>query len=234
MKAIHETGLSEKAFAPLLRLGAWLSVTMLVLIPLQMAIFILCPPPDTVEGFFRLYRQSWVLGLLDMDFLYILNNTILIFLYTSLAICLMREKPAATLAALLLGLVGIACYYPTNPAFEMLNLSHGYWKAAAETQGQYLAAGEALLAGYQGTAFDVYYVFNAVALLLFAGAVHASPRFSRAMGVWGILSGILMLVPSSAGAVGMVFSVLSLLPWAVFLLMAAKRFLALYHELSAA
>lgn len=196
---------------------------MLLLIPVQIVFFTMCPPPETAEGFFQLYKDNWFTGLLSMDLVYILNNVILLFIYLSLVVCLFQENPAFSLTAFLVGIVGIACYFPTNPAFEMLNLSRNYWNTLAEAQTYYLAAGETLLACYKGTAFDVYYVLNAIALLLFSAVIYKSHRFSKAMGVWGLASGVLMIVPSSAGIIGMIFSLLSLVPWVVFLLLLSKK-----------
>jgi hypothetical protein len=224
MGNFDEIDLSKRSWAPLFRWSAYLSAAMLLFIPAQIVIFAVYPPPETVEGFFQLYKDNWILGLLNFDFIYILNNVILIFIYLSLAVCLFRENQAFSLTALTLGIVGAACYFPTNPAFEMLSLSRGYWTAAPEAQAQYLAAGETLLACYKGTAFDVYYVLNAIALLLFSAAIYKSSRFSKSMGIWGLASGILMLVPSSAGIIGMMFSLLSLVPWVVFLFMLSKKF----------
>ena len=106
----------------------------------------------------------------------------------------------------------------------MLTLSTKYWNAQPASQHMYIAAGEALLAGYTGTAFNAYYVLNAAALLLFSAAVYKSVHFSKAIGVWGLVSGVFMIVPSSAGQLGMVFSLLSLVPWAIFLYHLLLRF----------
>ena len=172
-------------FSPLHRAAHWLAVAMLILIPLQVAVFVLSPPPDTVRGFFELYGHNPFLGLLSLDFIYLFSNAIIVVLYLALFALLFPERPSAASAAIALGLVGIAVYYPSNPAFEMLTLSSLYLQAPAGRQMVYLAAGEAVLAGYTGTAFNVYYVFNALALLLFAFAVLKSPRFSRSTGQAG-------------------------------------------------
>lgn len=71
------------------------------------------------------------------------------------------------------------------------------------------------MAGYTGTIFNVYYVLNAICLLLFSYALIKSPRFKKSLGLWmGFSSGILMIV---AGTIGMTFSLLSLIPWVVFI-----------------
>lgn len=203
-------------FQPLYRIAQFLALTMLILIPLQIVIFVIAPPPDTVKGFFELYQQNPFLGLLSLDFLYLFNNAILVIIYLAIFALLYREKPVTILLAVILGLIGITCYYPSNPAFEMLTLSNQYFQALPEQQTIYLAAGEALMAAYTGTTFNVYYVLSTICLLLFSYALIKSHKFKKSVGLWGLASGILMIVPSSAGVLGMIFSLLSLIPWVVF------------------
>ncbi|MCQ1530545.1 DUF4386 family protein [Lutispora saccharofermentans] len=211
-------------FQPLYRVAQFLALTMLILIPLQIVIYVIAPPPDTVKGFFELYQQNPFLGLLSLDFLYLFNNMIIIIIYLALFVLLYREKPVTVLLALILGLIGIACYYPSNPAFEMLTLSNQYFQALPEQQTIYLAAGEALMAGYTGTTFDVYYVLSTICLLLFAYALIKSHKFKKSVGLWGLASGFFMIVPSSAGVLGMIFSLLSLIPWVVFVALLVINF----------
>lgn len=78
-----------------------------------------------------------------------------------------------------------------------------------------MAAGEVLLASWRGTAFLTYYVLNGIALLLVAIALLRTKALGRAPGWWALASGVLMLVPSTFGLIGLVMSVLSLLPWCV-------------------
>jgi hypothetical protein len=202
-------------FQPLYRVARFLALAMLILIPIQIIIFVIATPPDSVKGFFELFNQNPLLGLLSLDFLYLINNIILVIIYLALFILLYREKPTTVLLALILGLIGIACYYPSNPAFEMLTLSNKFY-SLPDQQTIYLAAGEAVMAGYTGTTFNVYYVLSTICLLLFSYALIKSPRFKKSVGLWGLASGFFMIVPSSAGTIGMIFSLLSLIPWVVF------------------
>ena len=195
---------------------------MLVLIPIQIVVFSAYPPPDSVEGFFHLFQNNWLLGLISLDFLYVLNNIILIFIYLSLFFRLYRGFPSLGVGALALGLVGIVCYFPSNPVFEMLSLSGRFASASPDVQSRLLAAGEAVMAGYTGTAYVVYYILNAAALILFSGIMLKSPFFSKKTGGFGMAAGLLMLVPSSFGMVGMVFSLASLVPWVAFLIVLVK------------
>ena len=209
---------------PLYRVAQYLSFAMLILIPMQIIVFVIAPPPDTVKGFFELYQQNPFLGLLSLDFLSLFDYMITVIIYLALFVLLFREKPVTVLLALILGVVGIACYYPSNPAFEMLTLSNQYFQALPEQQTLYLAAGEALRAGYTGTTFNVFYVLSTICLLLFSFALIKSPRFKKSVGVWGLASGIFMIVPASAGVLGMIFSLLSLVPWMVFIVLLMVNF----------
>jgi hypothetical protein len=200
-----------------------LALVMLTLIPIQIFVFLFSPPPTSVIDFFQLYHDNWFLGLLSLDFLYLFNNAIIAILYLSLFVKLVEERPALIVMGFIIGLIGIACYFPTNPSFEMWTLSRRYFESNALTQDSFIAAGEGLLAHYTGTAFNVYYVFNAFTLLAFSYAILKSPQFSRATGYWGLTSGILMSVPSSFGMVGMIFSLLSLVPWMVFIILLLSR-----------
>lgn len=204
-------------FQPLYRIAQFLALVMLILIPIQIIIFVIAPPPNTVEGFFELFNQNLLLGLLSLDFIYLFNNIILVIIYLALFILLYRETPITVLLAFILGLIGIACYYPSNPAFEMLSLSNRFFHALPDKQSIYLAAGEAVMAGYTGTTFNTYYVLSTICLLLFSYALIKSPKFKKSLGLWGLLSGIFMIIPLSAGMIGMIFSLLSLIPWVVFI-----------------
>ena len=221
----------ETNFLPLYRVAWYLAIAMLIIIPLQIVAYVVAPPPDTVLGLFERYQANPFLGLLSLDFLYLFNNLIIVVIYLALFVMLYREKPVTVLLAMIFGLIGIACYYPSNPAFEMLTLSSHYFEAQPEQQSLYLAAGEALMAGYTGTTFDVYYVLSTICLLLFSFALVKSPQFKKATGYWGLSSGFFMLIPSSAGTVGMVFSLLSLIPWIVFVVLLAIRFRQLTQSL---
>ena len=204
-------------YRPLFKLTNFLIIIMLLIIPLQIIIFSLYPPPNTVEGFFELYKSNVFLGLLSLDFLYLINNTIMIILYLSLFVALYKDSPLTVLIAFILGIVGIVCYYGSNPSFEILNLSRKFFDANINEQIIYIAAGETLLAGYSGTSFNVYYVLNTICLLMFSYTLIKSLIFKKSVGYWALASGFFMIIPSSAGMIGLIFSLLSLIPWVVFI-----------------
>jgi len=212
----------------LYRLGGVAALTVVGIMIVQIIIFVLWPPPETVEGFFALMQARPLLGLLSMDLLYIINNTILVLIYLSMFAALRRTAETATLIALILGALGVAAYYASNTGFEMLARSGQFAGATSEAQRTaLLGAGQALLAIYKGTAFNTYYVLNAAALLIFAVVILRGKVFSAATGWVGLISGVLMTIPSTAGTIGLIFSLASLVPWAIFSVMASRRFFQL-------
>lgn len=211
----------------LYRTGAWCSLLIVALIPVQVFFFFVWPPPATTEGWFELFQNNGLLGLISMDLLYLLTNLLLIPLYLAVHQALHGESPSAMLLAVVLGLAGVVAYTASNPCFEMLGLSHEYARASAEPERiVLLAAGKTMLATYTGTAFNVYYVLNGVFLIITGVVMLRGQVFSRATGGWGLASGVLMAVPSTAGVVGPVFALASLLPWIVFSVLVARR---LFH-----
>lgn len=207
----------------MLRAGGVALLVMLGITIIQIVVLILWPPPTTVQDFVTLFQKNGFLGLLSMDLLYIIDNTLLILVYLGLFTALKNDAPSAALIALVLGLVGIAAYYSSNTAFQMLSLSSQYASSSDPAQKSILlGAAQAMLETYKGTAFDVYYVLNAAVLLIFAWIMQRGTLFNRATTLWAWAAGILMLIPSTAGSVGLVFSLLSLIPWMVFSALAAR------------
>jgi hypothetical protein len=214
----------------LYRVGAIAALLNVAIIPAQIIVFMISPPPGAIADWYQLLAENPIIGLFNLDLFYLLNNILLIPIYYALFRILRRQSPVFVGLALATGLVGVAAYMPTNTAFEMLALSQHYAAANETQQAVLLAAGEALIVKYEGTAFLVYYLLNAAALLMFAAAMLPESAFSRATAYAGLLAGVLMLVPSTFGVVGLLFAFASLLPWAVFSLLLARALLRLSAE----
>lgn len=87
-------------------------------------------------------------------------------------------------------------------------------------------AGHAL-AVFRGTAFVVHYILMGVAGIIVSWAMLKSAVFGRATALAGLLQGTLMLVPSTAGTVGVAFALASLVPFVVWFVLVAWRLFAL-------
>lgn len=201
------------------------TLVMLVIIPAQIVVFAATRLPATTVEWFELFRNNAFLGFFHADFFILVNNVLIAIIYLAFYHSLKEVNKAVMQIGLMLGLIGIAAYISSNRTFELLMLSGEYFATAdAQARSVIEAAGRACLAGWQGTAFDAYYVLNGIALFCIALVMYKSRDFSRATATWGLFAAIFMLIPSTAGIVGLVFSLLSLVPWYVFSILYAKKF----------
>jgi hypothetical protein len=210
--------------------GAWAALASVALIVVQIVVFVVWPPPETTVGFFELLVDSPVLGLLSLDALYVLSNLLAYLIYLALAVALWRVSRSAVVVALAFGTLGMAAYMASPRPVEMLALAQAHASAGPAEQVALIAAGDGMVATWTGTAFDVYYFFNLVTLLVLAVLMYRSAVFTRATAGWGLVAAALMAVPSNFGVVGMAFALASLVPWAVFAVLVARRLLRLAAE----
>ncbi len=211
----------------LLRWGGLAALVSVALIVVQLVAFVIWPPVHTVAEVFEVMAESPVVGLLSLDAVYIVNNVAVWLFYVGLGVALWQVSRSGAVAAIGLGTLQMSAYFASNPALEMLVLGRAHAAAGPTTRATLMAAGEAVLAAWKGTAFVTYYLLGAVVLLIFAWLLRRSPRFDRASAWWALASGLLMVVPSPFGTVGMVFAIASLLPWSVFCVLAGRRLVGL-------
>lgn len=110
----------------------------------------------------------------------------------------------------------------------MLSISSLYYGAISETTKTiYLSAGQTMLSSWKGTAFDIYYILNGISLIIISCVMLKSSIYSKKNAAIGLSSGLLMMIPSTAGTIGLVFSLASLIPWIVFSILVSRKFLQL-------
>ncbi|MHC1787710.1 MAG: DUF4386 family protein [Christensenellales bacterium] len=224
MEQDHQDAYLEK-WRLLLRIAGFSTILICVIIPVQIAAFAIWRLPDSVIAWFTLYRANWLLGLIHQDLLYVINNLLVAVMYLALYVLLRNRNESLMIIAMLLGFLGISAYLGSNKSFEMMQLSGLYFGAGSEMERTMaLAAGQAMLSGWGGTAFDIYYILNGIALILISIVMLRSSVFTRSTAIIGLVSGGLMMIPSTAGTIGLAFSLLSLIPWYVFSVLAAKQF----------
>jgi hypothetical protein len=226
IRAGERTAFSE--WGSLYRVGGWAALAVLALVPIQMVVFFVWPPPISVIGWFELLQANALIGLLDMDLLMIVDYGLLALFFLGLYVALRRTSPSFAAIALTAELLAVAAYFASTTPFEMLTLSGQY--AAAVTDAERLAAvaaGQATYAVWQGTAFDVSYILSAAAALIASVLMLRSSVFGRATAYAGILMGVAGLVPPTVGGVGLVMSLVSLIPMWIWLFLAGRKLLQL-------
>ena len=225
---ITHTEADDSVWKSLFKVGAVAALTVLVLMSIQIVVFIIWPPPSTVIGWFNLFQTNKLVGLLDMDLLLIVDYALLGLVFLALWAALKRFNQSFMAIALILELVGITTYFASTAAFEMLSLSNQYAFATTDAERSVLlAAGQVMLAIWQGTAFNVSYIISAIALLIVSVIMVRSSIFSKVTAYLGILASLLMFVPPTAGSIGVFLSLISLIPTAIWLILIARKFFQL-------
>lgn len=215
----------------LYQIGAVATLVMAVFIPIQVTILAIWPPPGTVIDWFNLFQNNRVIAIIDMDLLLIVDQVIMVLLFLTLYVALNRTSQSLMAIALTFGLLGIGGFFASSAVFNMLSLSDQYTAATTEVQrAAYLAAGQAALSNWQGTAFDIGYVLEGIAILLTGIVMLRSSLFSKPTAYIGVAAGVMSLVPPTFGLVGMIFALGSLLPLEVWAVMLAVRFFQLANE----
>jgi hypothetical protein len=196
-----------------------------VLVPIQLAVFMAYPFPETVTGWFQLLQDNPLAGLVDLDLLLVVDNVLLVVIALALYVALRPTSPSVTTMATGLWLLAVVLFIASNPSLELLALSDRF--AAATSQAQRsaaVAAGEALLAGWDGTAFQVGYVLGQLAGIMIGLVMLRSALFGRAVPytlIAGNVVGFGLYLPT----VGLTVSAFSgLVLWAWYLLVARRFF----------
>jgi hypothetical protein len=211
----------------LARIGGWAAIAMLALVPFQLVVYVVSPPPDSVIGWFELFQRNRLVALVDLDLVLLIDYLLAGFVFLGLWVTMRSSSPGAASIMLVLELIAITTYIASNPAIEMMSLADRYSSVATDAQRQQiLAAGEATSVTWTGTAFVMSYLLSAFATVIASVVMLRTRAFTRTTGVIGIIYGALNLVPSSAGTLGLVLSLASLLPMLAWLALVARGLLS--------
>lgn len=220
---------TEAGWKPLYRLGALAALLTVVLTLLSVPVYLVWPLPGvqanpaTVLDYYTIFRSNWLRGLFDLDLIMVISAVLVMPLGLALFISLRRVSPSWMAIALGLSLMGSAVYLAVNPAFTMLTLSQTYAVTDPVQQPLVVAAGQATLATYQGTGFDLYYICMALGFLIISVVMLRSTVFSKLTGSLGLIMSMCMLIPPTVGMVGFIMSILSLLPMLFWNLLLVRR-----------
>jgi hypothetical protein len=215
----------DSQWSALYKIAGAAAVISAVLIPIQVLVFIVWPPPSSVVGWFELLQTSPLVGLIDLDLLLVIDNLLLVPIYLALYFVLRRTSESTMLLVAVLGLLVSAMIVASNPAFGMLILSNRYAAgASAGVWSMALGAGQVLLASWEGTAFQVAYFLGATVGIAVGIVMLRSGLFSRLTAYMAIL-GNAVAFGYYLPAIGIylsVFSVLFLEIW--YILVACSLF----------
>ncbi len=219
---------ADPRWQDLYRIGGLASLVGVVITVLAVIAFLIWPyqPGFTsTEDVFATLQSDRLGGLFALDLLFIVGSLVSILPLLALYVALRRVNESYALIALGLGLVGIVSLIPARPIAEVALLSDRYAAATTDAaKSHYLAAGETLLALFNGTAWLVSIVFVSVSSLISCLLMLRSKIFSKATAYIGIVSNVSalgFLIP----VVGMVFLFLATLGGAVFQVLIGRTLL---------
>lgn len=207
----------------LYKIGGVAALFSVVIIPIQLIIFTNVPEPTTASGWFTLFQDNKLLGLLSFEVLFVVNAALGITMALALYVALRRVNESFMAMALAFSLIGTIAIIVARPAIDMLYLSDQYAAATTDAQkSMFLAAGEAVIAMRHGTAFHVSYNLANIYLLIVPLVMLQSNIFSKITAYMGILAGVIgfgLYVPT----IGVFLSVLSVLFMAIWDILVARR-----------
>jgi hypothetical protein len=203
------------------------ALIMVALFCIQLAVYVLWPPPTSVLDYFTLFQRSPSIGVLAFDSLLLVDELLSIIIVLALYVALRRVHETLMLLATAFSMVAIVTMITARPAVEMLHLSHQYASASGEPEkNALLAAGQVMLALWGGTSFHASYILGSAAFIMVCLVMLRTDVFSRSTAVTGLLSGILgfgLYIPR----IGIALAVVSAFALQVYNVLLALRFFRL-------
>jgi hypothetical protein len=215
----------DRAWAGLYRPAGAAALILALITLAQVVIFVAAPPPleGTAAEWFGLFHQSAIKGLLAFEGLLVVYALLAAVVALALCVALWPASRPLSASFLLLSVMGSLAFVVARPGFEMLFLSGHYAAAATEAErAAALAAGEAMVAAFHGTAFQVSYALGSLSGLLIGAAMLRSQVFGRAAPYLRIASSLLdlgLFVPT----VGLFISLGSVVCLLIFNVLVARR-----------
>jgi len=227
---VPDIEIADPRWKDLYKIGGIASIMGVIIILLAVIVFFIWPYAPgftTTVGVFETIQHDRLGGLMALDFFLVVGNLISILFYLAIYAALKRVNESFALIALVLGLIAVVSLIPARPIAELFALSDRYAAASNEAErSQYLAAGEALLTLFNGTAWAVYYFLGPISGLISSLLMLRSNIFSKATAYVGIITSIIacgLLVPG----IGPVLAFLSMLGYVIWNILLARKFFQL-------
>jgi Domain of unknown function (DUF4386) len=225
MRTSHGETAVDARWSWLYKIGGAAALFSVAIIPIQLIIFIVWGQPETALGWFDLFQDNELAGLLAFEILFVVNAAVGIATTLALYVALRGVSESLMAIATVLGLVEAVAFIVARPALEMLYLRNQY--AAATTDAQrtmILAAGQAVLATFYGTAFHVGINLFSIYYLIVSTVMLRSNNFGRVTAYTGVVAAILNWGLYVPGGTGLILFTLSVIPFlAIWLVLVARR-----------
>lgn len=230
LNQITDTTIADPRWKELYRIGFIACAAFPVLITIFIIAYFIWPytPGLTlVADIFTILHTNRLKGLISLDLAVPVMLPILVLQMLALYVALKRVNESYALIALVFGLMGVVLWLAARPLAEMVYLSNQYAAATSDVaKHQYLAAGEALSALFNGTAWMLSQIFIPVSYTISSALMLRSKIFSKTEAYIGIVFkplGMGILLPE----VGDIVGILGTLGGVVWYLLLARTFFQL-------
>ncbi len=218
---------SQDNWALLYKIAGVSAIFSVSIIPAQIILFITNPPPEIASEFIALFQENSLLGLMSMDFLYLINNIIGLVLFPALCLSLWDTNKSLIIIALMLGVFGSSSFFVSNTSLNYLYLVQQYSESVTEAERSvYITAGEAMLALYKGTPYHMHYILGTISLLILSFLMLQSDHYKRSTGIIGLATNVIacgLYIPE----VGAYISAFSAIGYIIWFSLIARRFFIL-------
>jgi hypothetical protein len=233
MPAISQTQNTDHAipdprWRDLYRLGAIACIMLAAAIPLAVIAFFIWPYTPGVSSIAEIFadlQKDRLAGLMSLDLSVILLEPLAILQTLALYAALKKVNESYALVALVVGLMGILLWLTARPLVELTYLSGQYTAASSDAaRNQYLAAGEALHALFNGSAWVISQFFIAISGTISDLLMLKTRFFSR----WTAYTGLILAIPGFVfwvPTVGMYASLIGTLAGTVWFILLARDFI---------
>lgn len=151
------------------------------------------PGVKTTAEIFDMVQAEPFGALMALDFFVLLGGLVSILLLLPLYIALKDVNESYAMIALVTGLLSVGAIVAGRPIAEVFVLSDQYAAATNELErSTVLAAGEALIPAFHGTAWMVYAAGMSISYLLSAWLMLRSDLFDRATAWVGVVTNVLI------------------------------------------
>lgn len=201
-KQAVETGLADQSWKELYVTGSISCFVFAALILAAVIAYFIWPytPGFTsAEHIFATLQDNLIGGLISLDLLMVGGALVAIPVNLALYVALKPVNKSYALIALVLALFSIALCFQARPIAEVVYVSDQYAAATTDlARSQYLSAGAALLAYFNGTSWILYTILTGVSGLIFSLLMLRSRIFGKLTAYTGFIltiSGLGIFIP---------------------------------------
>jgi hypothetical protein len=189
---VADTESAEVRWKDLYRIGGISCIVVVMLVVFAILAFFIwpyAPGSASTEDILETLQDDILGGLVSLDILLLVIEPVTVLPLLALYVALRRVNESYALIALVLGLIAVVSFVVARPLSELVLLSGKYATAANDAaRSQYVAAAEALLSHFDGTAWIVGTVLMGVSALTSSLLMLRSDVFGKTSAYAGIIA----------------------------------------------